>query len=131
MSRILVFDSTLITVWAYPGRRLIHHRMKSFCHGDEFRGGLNRGLEALQRYRATKWLSDDRANSVLPEDEAWAAQDWFPRAKAAGWTHWAMVPAGVLGHNRASRFVKNYLELGISARMFSDLDDAMKWLDAA
>src|SRR5262245_13897951 len=113
MSRILVLESNLITVWAYPEKRLIHHEMRQFCLGDEFRNGLNRGLEALELYRATKWLSDDRANSVLPEDEEWARRDWFPRAKAAGWKHWAMVPAGALGHHRAARFVKTYLELGI------------------
>ena len=129
MNPILVLETSLITVWAYPEKRLIHHEMRKFCHGDEFRNGLDRGLEALELYKASKWLSDDRANSVLPEDEAWASQDWVPRAKAAGWKHWAMVPAGALGHHRASRFVKNYLELGINARMFSDLDEAMKWLD--
>jgi len=129
MNKILVHESNLITVWVHPGKRLIHHEMRKFCHGDEFRDGLNRGFEALAHYQATKWLSDDRANSVLPEDEEWASRDWFPRTKAAGWKYWAMVPAGALGHHRASRFVKNYLELGINARMFGDLDDAMKWLD--
>jgi hypothetical protein len=129
MSQILVFESDLITVWASPERRMIHHEMRKFCHGDEFRDGLNQGLEAMIRYRATKWLSDDRANSVLPEDEHWARWDWFPRAKAAGWRHWAMVPAGALGHNRAMRFVKSYLELGIDARMFGELAEAVRWLD--
>ena len=129
MNKISVVDNALISVWVYPERGMIHHMMKSYCHGDDFRKALIEGVEAMEHYKATKWLSDDRANSVLPEDEEWASRDWFPRTKAAGWKHWAMVPAGALGHHRASRFVKNYLQLGINARMFGDLDEAMMWLD--
>lgn len=133
MNKISVVDNPLISVWAYPERKMIHHLMKAYCHGNEFREALTMGLEAMKLHRAIKWLSDDRANGALaPEDEAWATTTWFPQAKAAGWKHWAVVqPAKIIGQVNMARFVKLYADLGINARMFGDPDEAMKWLDEA
>lgn len=133
MSRVRVVDNALITVWAYPDRRIIHHVMKAYCFGADFREGLTRGVEAMELYRATKWLSDDRANGALPpEDEAWGLEVWFPRARAAGWRHWAVVqPGKIIGQINMERFVKLYAEQGIEARMFSDPDEALRWLEEA
>jgi hypothetical protein len=110
---------------------MIHHRMKAYCHGAAFREALTKGLEAMERYRATKWLSDDRANgALLNEDSEWAIKVWSPRAMAAGWKHWAVVqPAQVIGQINLRKFIKGYADIGINARMFSDPDEAMKWLD--
>jgi hypothetical protein len=133
MTRISIVDNSLIAVWIYPERRMVHHQSKRFCFGDDFREGLSRGVEAMQLYRATKWLSDDRAGSALPpEDGQWATDVWFPQAKAAGWRHWAVVqPAKILGQVNLGRFVKRYAGQGINARMFVEPDEAMRWLDAA
>ena len=131
MNKILVVDNSLISVWAYPEKALIHHQMKTYCHGDEFRAGLTRGVEAMERYRATKWLSDDRFHGALPpDDEAWSVGTWFPRAKAAGWKRWGIVkPAKIIGQVFMDRISRMYAEHGIEARTFSDPDEAWKWLD--
>ena len=133
MNKVLVLESSLITVWAYPERRMIHHQMKAFCFGDGFRDGLTRGVESMERYGATKWLSDDRANSALtPDDIAWSADAWFPRAKAAGWKHWGIVqPLKVLGQTNLARIAERYALHGIVARMFAEPDEAMQWLESA
>ena len=132
-SQILVFESPLISVWAYPERKMIHHQMKGYCAGKDLQDALIKGVEAMELHHATKWLSDDRQNGALPPDgAAWAANVWFPRTKAAGWKHWAVVqPVKILGQLNMERFVKRYAELGIDARMFSDPDEAMTWLDGA
>jgi hypothetical protein len=132
MTKISIVDTSLIAVWAYPEQRMIHHQMKAFCFGTELREALSKGVEAMQRYQATKWLSDDRANGALtPDDSAWGTTVWFPLAKAAGWQHWALVqPAKILGQTNMSRLVKLYADQGINARMFADPDEAMRWLAA-
>src|SRR5690349_19295593 len=131
MNRILLVDNSLITVWAIPEKRLIQHEMKAYCHGDEFREGLLRGAEGMEKYRATKWLSDNRAHAALPpEDEAWAVKEWFPRAKAAGWKRWAIVkPAKLIGQVYLDRVSRLYADHGVEGRMFDDPDQAMTWLD--
>jgi hypothetical protein len=131
--KISIVENDQISLWVYPGRKMIHHQMKAYCYADKFREALVKGAEAMERYRATKWLSDDRANGALPaEDTAWAEQIWFPRTKAAGWRHWSVVqPEKVIGQINLARFVKKYAELGINARMFGDPDEALKWLEAS
>lgn len=131
--KISIVDSDAISLWVYPGRQIIHHQMKAYCYGDKFREALTRGTEAMERHKATKWLSDDRANGALPvEDTDWAEKTWFPRTKAAGWRHWSVVqPEKVIGQINMARFVKKYAQLGINARMFSDPDEAFQWLDIA
>lgn len=133
MNRISLFDTAAISVWAYPDRSMIHHMMRAYCYGDDFRTALSRGADALEEYQATKWLSDDRTNgALLPEDREWAVTVWFPRVLVAGWKHWAVVqPAKVIGQVSMARFIKQYGEAGINARMFADAEEAMRWLDAA
>jgi hypothetical protein len=129
--KISIIDNEVISLWVSPSRRMIHHVMKAYCHGDKFRETLTRGADALERYRAIKWLSDDRANGALPtEDTDWAEQTWFPKVKAAGWKYWAVVqPTKVIGQLNLARLVKRYAELGINAQIFSEPDEAIKWLD--
>jgi hypothetical protein len=133
MERVLVFDSDMISVWVDPQRRLIHHQMKTYCFGEEFRTALTKGTEAMELHGATKWLSDNRPHGPLsPDDQLWAATTWFPRTKAAGWKHWAMVqPRTILAQTNLTRIIDRYVALGINARAFVELDAAMQWLDAA
>ncbi len=129
--RLLLVENDLISVWIYPEKKLVHHLMKAYCFGVDFREGLTRGVDAMERHGATKWLSDDRANGALPpEDLAWTKRVWRSRALAAGLKRWAIVqPAKLIGQVNLSRVVKQYADLGVEVRMFGDPDEAMKWLD--
>jgi hypothetical protein len=131
MKKILVFDKPTTAVWVYPERKIVQHFMKTYCYGAEFREALTRGLEALELHKATKWLTDNRAGGSIPrEDEAWARTVWMARALAAGWRHWSIVePEKVIGQIGMKRVLKALQESGINARMFSDPDEAMRWLD--
>jgi hypothetical protein len=133
LNRLLVVDNSLVSVWVYPGRRMIHHHMKAYCHGDAFREALTRGVEAMEQHGATRWLSDDRLNGGVPPDDVhWANTVWLPRSKAAGWTHWGIVqPDKIIGRIHLTRISALYTEHGIVARFFTDPDEAMGWLDAA
>ena len=132
MNKLSVVDNRLITIWVYPERKMIHHQMKMYCHGDEFRDALMKGAEAMELYQATKWLSDDRVNgAITPEDQAWSSKHWIPRVKAAGWSYWAVVqPARLIGQSSIARFVEVCASFGVTARMFADPDEALRWLDA-
>jgi hypothetical protein len=130
--RVVLLDNKQVTVWVYPARGIVHHLMKAYCHGAEFREALSKGAEAMATHKGTKWLSDDRANGALPaDDEQWAISTWFPASKAAGWKHWAIVqPQKLIGQMNMERFRKMYADLGINAQMFGDPDLAFSWIDA-
>lgn len=130
--RITVFAHEKMSVWCYPTRKLIHHEMHKPTAGDVFRSALLAGLEAMRKYQADRWLSDDRQHTALaPEDEDWAQEVWFPQAKEAGWRHWAvMQPQSAVGSLSSARFRKWYAERGVNAQLFTDIEEAHRWLDA-
>jgi len=125
-------DSPIATVWCIPEKKLIHHQIHKFVFGEEFRRFLLAGTEAMKKNKATKWLSDDRANTVMsPEDMEWGQKTWFPQTVAAGWKFWAIVqPEKVLAQMGMEQLVKDYSAAGITAKFFTDPDEAVKWLEA-
>jgi hypothetical protein len=134
MNKILIADTPLISIWVYPDRRIVHHEMKGFCYGQPFRDAQLKTAEAMERYRLTKFLTDNRAGgAVTAEDTEWAGKVWLPRAMAAGWKHWALVPpVNVIGQLHFKRIMLGALtDLGINAEVFSDPESALKWLDEA
>ena len=129
---VTVYESPSVVMWFHPDTKIVHHQIKKFAFGKEFRDFLLAGTSAMGKYKATKWLSDDRSNTALAkEDLEWAQTGWFPQTLAAGWKHWAIVqPEKTLGKMAMDRLVKDYLAAGVNAKFFSDPDEAMKWLIA-
>jgi hypothetical protein len=129
---MVLLDTDAARVYYYPSKKIVHHELLRFVHGDEFRQVLEKGLEAFRRHLAVKWLSDDRGNGPLkPADASWALNDWAPRVMAAGWKYWAVVlPEKVLGQMNMKRWIETYSAQGVTAQAFSDPDEAMHWLEA-
>ncbi len=64
------------------------------------------------------------------EDMDWGQGVWFPQTVQAGWKYWAIVqPKKVLAQLGMEQLVKVYSSAGITAKFFSDPDEAMKWLE--
>lgn len=132
MSAQIVLENEFITIWYYPDTKVVHHKVHKHLFGQSFRDALTLGTETLKKNKATKWLSDDRDNSVVnKEDEEWGKTVWFAETLKAGWKFWAIVqPAKILGQMNIKRIVETFSNAGIKAQFFSDPDEAMKWLQA-
>jgi hypothetical protein len=132
MSPITVYESEQVTVWYHPDRKVIHHQMHKYTHGQAYRDALMAGLEAMKEYHAQKWLSDDRLNPVLkPEDQQWSGGVWRPAVIAAGWKYWAIVqPENVIAKLRMDKLAEVYSKLGVTVQFFGDPEEAMKWLES-
>jgi hypothetical protein len=128
--RETVFEHEQITVYFHPEHGIVHHEIHEAPRGQPFRDALNRGAEMFETRGATKWLSDDRHFYVLPkEDEEWGTTVWFPRMKAAGWLYWAVVkPEKAVAQLNVSRFVQSFADMGITATMVTNFDEAWGWL---
>ena len=129
---VAVIDSDAASLWYHPEKQIVHHQFHKFTYGRDFQELLLAGLELLKKNKASKWLSDDRdVPAFRPEDMEWAQTKWFPQSVAAGWKYWAIVqPAKVIGQMNIERLVKEFLAAGITARYFSDPDEAMRWLES-
>jgi hypothetical protein len=125
-----IIDNEYVTLKYYPDRGIVYHRFHQFVFGDEFRSALDKGTETLQRYGATKWLSDNRERGALPtNDMEWTHNDWFPRTVKVGWKHWALVmPEKMIGQISMQRAVDYYSSQGVNVQVFTDPDAALQWL---
>jgi hypothetical protein len=130
MPAITIFATAQITIWYHPDTRIIHHQMHQYTHGKDFRDALMVGLEAMKRYRAHKWLSDDRKMPVMtPEDQQWGTEVWQPLILKAGWKYWAVVrPKHTLAAMRMEKLAEKYTMLGVTVKLFDEPDEAMRWL---
>ena len=131
MAKVTILDTPVVTLWYHPDKKIVHHQIHKFVSGPLFRQFLTAGTEALEKFRATKWLSDDRANSVLAQDDLeWSHRTWFPRTARAGWKYWAIVqPGKVLAQAAMERLVKEYSAQGVTAQFFTDVEQATRWLE--
>jgi hypothetical protein len=130
-SATIIIESDAVSLRYYPHTKIVHHELRRFVHGEEFRQVLEKGLEVFKQRGACKWLSDDRGNGALkPTDAEWALNDWAPRVMAAGWKFWAVVmPEKVIGQMNMKRWIATYSEQGVTAMAFSDPVEAMTWLE--
>lgn len=130
-TKIRVVDNEFYIAWCYPEERLIHHRFKQFCSGDDFRKSLTMAVEAFETYNCRKWLSDDRdfTGSLAPDDWNWGETNFVDRTVAAGWKYSAMVmPASALAKISTMSLVCYFSSKGVEAKYFVDIEKAEAWI---
>lgn len=96
-----------------------------------FKEALSTGTDALQKYHVRKWLSDDHKNGPLTQEgHEWAFGDWQPRTIKAGWKYWANVaPQDLAAARTLIPAIENLFQLGLRMMVFTNLDEAIAWLD--
>jgi hypothetical protein len=131
MAARTVLDNEFATMCFYDDKKIVHHKVKKYIHGQKLQELLMKGYEELKKAGGKKWLSDDTLNGALTkEDENWAKANWFPSMIKAGWKYWALVlPAQIIGQMNMKRFVDDYAKAGITVSVFSDSNQAMTWLE--
>jgi hypothetical protein len=131
LTDIKIIDNEFATLVYHEDEKIVHHTFHKPIGGDDFRDVLNKGTDALKKYGAIKWLSDDRGNSALSdEDTAWSKENWFPRALKAGWQYWALVvPQDVRARMNLKEFVDMYYSQGLHIMVFTAPEEAREWLN--
>lgn len=128
----LLLCNELASLWFYPETGIVHHQFHKAISGQAFYEVLNTGLKLFKEGRASKWLSDDRANTMLPpDDSAWSSDIWLPQMVKAGWTHWAIVlPQSQLGQVNMRRLMGEVAARKVAAKAFADPLKALAWLES-
>ena len=131
MADITVLTNEYATLVYNEDKKIIHHTFLKPIGGQAFRDILLAGVDCMKKYSATKWLSDDRQNSALSdEDSKWAMTVWSKLAIEAGWKTWALVvPHDIMGRLNMNEFVNMYSRRGVRVMVFTELDKAVAWLD--
>ena len=124
------FDSPYLTVhWNEEGQ-FVEMEWKKNAEGDDFRTGLNAGLNLVIEKKAFKWLADLRNLGVVAkEDRIWSNEDWFPRAFAAHIQYMAIVvPQSVFGKLSVNEIMQKVEYKELTVFYLEDIDEARKWL---
>jgi hypothetical protein len=131
MTKETVIDNEFCSMWYYPDKKIVHHKIHKFIFGETFQKFILSGTELIKKHHATKWLSDDRDSPVLrKEDMDWGEIHWFPQTIAAGWKYWAIVmPQKALGQMNMQALAEVYGKKGIIVEFFLTPDEGMKWLE--
>jgi hypothetical protein len=131
MSDIIIVDNEYITMSYLPDKKFIYHTTHQPVSGQVLRDALSAGLDTLQKYEAHKWLSDERKNGPMTrEDQEWGRANLNPRAVEIGWKYWALVvPEQLIAAGSMARAIEEYYEVGMRVMVFSDVKEAIQWLD--
>jgi hypothetical protein len=132
MPPITILDDEYVSLWYHPEAKIVHHKMKQFLVPGVFQKLLSAGAELMEKHGATKWLSDDRDNTVAtPEDLEWADEVWNPRVVKAGFRYWAIVvPSKMVAAIQMKNVQAKRREQGIEVESFETVDEAMAWLES-
>ena len=130
MPKEVILDNEYASLWYDSDLHAVRHRLKKTVPVELLRDLLARGCELMEMKGARKWLSDDRENKVVSQEIAdWSLGSLRPFMLKSGWKFWAVVPpTSPLNRARMQCFVELYAKLGITTCIFSDLDEAVKWL---
>jgi hypothetical protein len=86
-------------------------------------------LDLIRTHRAVRILGDDTSLGVIhADDEAWIANDWFPRAIAAGIAKGASKSPQAWFARQSVRRIQASAPSGVSLESFQDLGAAQAWL---
>lgn len=130
MATLTAIDNEKMALYYHEEEKIIHHKVKKMLTTQEFETLLSTGADYLEKYKAKKWLSDDRDNVVISQEaNEWGNSVWAPRAIKAGFSYWAVVlPIKASEKLQMSEFVSDYKKRGVTVQVFDDLDKAFQWL---
>lgn len=100
-----------------------------FAKGDDYREGLNEGLELVEEKSAENWLADLRdLGTLTDDDQQWTHEEWHPRAFETPLTNLAIVqPESVVANMSVEDLVQE-VDDNLTSHVFDDRSEARSWL---
>lgn len=101
-----------------------------FAKGEDFREGLEKGLELVERKGARNWLADLREmGTVSKEDQRWTNEEWHPRAFRTSLSNMAIIqPENVVANMSVENMVTEIEDAGVVSHVFDNRPEAESWL---
>ncbi|MCP4542072.1 MAG: hypothetical protein GY832_33515 [Chloroflexi bacterium] len=126
------FDESYLAIRWDEGTRCVVMRWKKAVHGQEFRIGLEKGLELVKEKTASRWLADVRNIDALSEDDQeWSNGNWFPRVLSAGIKRNALiVPTSTLRQIAIEAIMSKVEGIDLETAYFDNVEQAKRWLDS-
>ncbi|MFC7074871.1 STAS/SEC14 domain-containing protein [Haloarcula halophila] len=124
------YESAFLTIEWDGSIEAVIMNWTDFAEGEEYREGLDKGLEVIEQHGAENWLADLREmGAVSQEDQEWTRNEWHPRAFETSLTNMAIIqPESVVAEMSVDDLVQ---EIGeeTTIQIFDNREDAKSWLD--
>jgi hypothetical protein len=124
------YESDFLTIEWDESIEAVIMNWTDFAEGEDYREGLNEGLELVNRHNSENWLADLRdMKAVAEEDQEWTQEEWHPRAFESPLTKMAIVqPESVVAEMSVEDLVQ---EIGeeITMQVFDNRSEARAWLN--
>lgn len=129
MSTILFEDNNLTIIY-YEDRDYLFLKWNGLIGGDTFRSLAGKILDAIDKTKTQRVLSDNTHWKVIaPNDHGWAANNWFPQAEAKGVKMLATVLSKDYFNRAAEKAIENLAEVeNMEIKNFHSADEAFVWL---
>lgn len=123
-------DYNFLNISFDPSISTVVMQWKSFAKSEDFRTGLNEGLELLKSKGTSKWLADLRdLGTVAQVDQEWSNNDWYPRAIGGGIRKMAIVmPKSVISSMSVKNILTKVEGVNIETNYFDTVEEAKKWM---
>lgn len=124
------FTSDYLDIHYHDDINTVHLEWKTTPDSNEFKAGLNKGLELVKEKKAPNWIGDVRQmGAITEEDQQWSNEDWFPRALHAGLKNMAvLVSDDIFNQMAVDEIMKKVPETELTQQYFDDIKKAKNWL---
>lgn len=129
MSEILFETNNCLITYESTGN-WIHFKTFGLFTAVQAKDVCEKLIEQIKIKRVNKVLNDQRflKGTVWSSIGDWVNNDWFPRAIAAGMVHVALMePEDILSRTTSDKAVKGK-KINDIITMFTDFEEAKKWL---
>lgn len=126
------FDSDYLTIQYDADIDAVVMDWHDFTKGEQFRDGLDRGLDLVKSENSRNWLADLRdLGAVDQDDQEWSNEDWFPRAIQAGLENMAIVkPESAIAEMSVDNIMQEVEGTDLVTHHFDDREQAREWLQS-
>lgn len=128
----VVFDQNFLTIYHKPEVKQIHLKWKGFANSQQYRESMNTALRIVGEKGVENWLGDlKQMQIILPQDEDWTIESWFPALAATGLKKLAIVTSMDFLNNAAVKRMVTAAQPSVrfETRYFIDVADATRWLE--
>jgi len=124
------FDQEHLTVRYNEDIDAVVMEWAAFAQGEQFRNGLDTGLELVEKKRAENWLADLREmGTVADDDQEWSNSNWFPRALETNLSQMAIVqPESVVANMSVENIMEEVGDGALTTHYFDNREEARQWL---
>jgi hypothetical protein len=124
------YDSNFLTIEWNESLGAVEMNWHDFAQGDDYREGLNSGLELVEEKRAANWLADLRdMGTVADDDQTWTNEKWYPQAFDTTLSNMAIIqPESVVANMSVENIIQEVGDEEITTHIFDNRSEAESWL---